>query len=125
FRRAYLVFTSNLGCDYERGEPLGFASGDEAAPVPTVDKDDLFDELLQMGYGQEFLGRIRATFLFQGLTKDAVRRIAAKILEGMTAELKSRGLALAWDPVLVERLVDRWRPKLGVRHLAGILQHRV
>jgi ATP-dependent Clp protease ATP-binding subunit ClpA len=125
FRRAYLVFTSNLGCDYEVGESLGFSSGDAGPPVPTVDKDALFDELLQMGYGQEFLGRIRNTFLFQGLTQDAVRRIAGKILEGMTADLRARGLALEWDDDLVPRLVERWRPKLGVRHLAGILQHRV
>jgi ATP-dependent Clp protease ATP-binding subunit ClpA len=125
FRRAYLVFTSNLGCDYESGEPMGFAGGQAGPPVPSVDKDDLFDELLQMGYGQEFLGRIRHTFLFQGLTEDAVRRIAKKILEGMTADLRARDLALEWDPALVDRLVQRWRPKLGVRHLAGLLQHRV
>jgi ATP-dependent Clp protease ATP-binding subunit ClpA len=128
FRRAYLVFTSNLGCDYERGEPLGFAGAEEGArepAVPTVDKDALFDELLQMGYGQEFLGRIRNTFLFQGLGRDAVRAIVAKILDGMRSDLHARGLALEWEPALVDRVVERWRPKLGVRHLAGILQHRV
>jgi ATP-dependent Clp protease ATP-binding subunit ClpA len=129
FRRAYLVFTSNLGCDYERGEPLGFAGGEGDAArepaVPTVDKDALFDELLQMGYGQEFLGRIRNTFLFQGLDRDAVRKIVAKILEGMRADLRARGLALEWDADLVDRVVERWKPKLGVRHLSGILQHRV
>jgi ATP-dependent Clp protease ATP-binding subunit ClpA len=125
FRRAYLIFTSNLGCDYESGDPLGFSGADPGPPVPTVDKDALFEELLQMGYGQEFLGRIRHTFLFQGLSQDAVRRIAARILEGMSADLRARSLALEWDPALVARLVERWRPKLGVRHLAGLLQHRV
>jgi ATP-dependent Clp protease ATP-binding subunit ClpA len=125
FRRAFLVFTTNLGCDYEAGAAIGFGGAAEGLAVPTVDRKAIFDELLSMGYGHEFLGRIQNTFLFRGLGADAIREIVGRLLERLTREAAERGYSLTSDPRVADDVVARWRPRLGVRHLHGLLLFRV
>ena len=58
FRQSFIIFTSNLGCDYQEAPPqLGFGNAEKKGKkVPTVEEDKLRSELRMMGYGPEFLG---------------------------------------------------------------------
>ena len=125
FRRAFIIFTTNVGTVYDR-RLMGFnPGGPDSSGVPQVDVDLLKRELRALGLGEEFLGRISHILLFRGLQGDAVRRI----LEGQLADLRHlselRGLQLSWQPDLISHLASRWQPRFGVRFLNAILRHRI
>lgn len=125
FRRAYIVMTTNLGCTYDR-RTLGFAASPQpASMIPAADRDALCRELRQVGYGEEFIGRLDHIFLFAGLAGEAVREILVHQLDALRALAAERNLALTWSERLVDHLMALWQPRLGVRHLSSILNHRI
>lgn len=125
FRRAFLLFTTNAGAVYEH-HPFGFTSEADAAPdTPAVDVEAVKHELRALGYGEEFLGRIDAFFVFQGLRTEAIRRVVDLQLERLRASADVQGYQLHWDSAVVDYLARRWQPRFGVRHLTTILRNRI
>ncbi len=125
FRRAFLIFTTNAGCSYDR---LGFGFGKPGQPAddrPTVDPDALRDHLRAIGLGEEFLARIPHWFMFQALDDASIREVIRRQLEALRQLLAARGLQLNWDAELAEHLAARWQPRFGVRHLTTILRNRI
>ena len=127
FRRAYIVFTTNAGCTYDRQASIGFAGAGEEPILasPSVDIEALKADLRQLGLGEEFLGRISHWFSFQGLTADAIVSVIQIQLERLRRVAKERGFVLTWEPAIVGYLASRWQPRFGVRHLTTILRNRI
>jgi ATP-dependent Clp protease ATP-binding subunit ClpA len=126
FRRAYVVFTTNAGCTYDRQPSIGFAGTD--APElgsPSVDIGALKTDLRLVGLGEEFLGRISHWFSFQGLGATSIRQVIQLQLERLRRTAEERGFVLAWEPAIVDHLGARWQPRFGVRHLTTILRNRI
>jgi len=126
FGRAFVVFTTNAGCVYDKRQPIGYLPDQASVPVtPEVDEDRLKQELGAMGLGQEFLGRIGHFFLFNGLDQASIRTVVEGQIKKLQAMAEERNLSLSWSPKLVDHLASQWQPRFGVRHLATILLHRV
>ncbi len=125
FRRAVLVFTTNLGVSYERQKRLGFGEAAPQPDQPRVELEAIRREMLGLGYGQEFIARIRDSFLFQGLDRGTAARVVGLQLERLAARFADRGLALAWPDELPERLAEEWEPRFGVRQLINEVEQRI
>jgi ATP-dependent Clp protease ATP-binding subunit ClpA len=125
FRRAFLIFTTNAGCVYERTS-IGFQTPSaQAQNAPSVDLEALKTELRSLGYGQEFLGRIHQYFAFRALDSAVVTRILERQLASLRESAQPKGFRLEWASGVVAHLAARWQPQFGVRHLTTILRHRI
>ncbi len=125
FRRAYLVFTTNAGCSYDR-RPLGFnAQEQRLLETPAADLEAVKRELRAVGLGEEFFGRITHFVLFKGLDQQSIRTILESQLAGLRQTSETRGLALVWADNLVSHLAAEWQPRFGVRCAATMLRHRI
>ena len=128
FRRAYIVFTSNAGCVYDREAHVGFDHAAETAREPagpTVNLDAVRAELRRAGYGEEFFGRIGHWFCFRALDAAAIARVVELQLQRLREMAGQRKLELDWDPGIVAHLSARWQPRFGVRHMTSILRNRI
>jgi len=127
FRRAFLIFTTNAGSHYEMRAPLGFGQPKNRPErtAPWADAASVQNAIRATGLGQEFLARIRDTFIFKSLDSDAIRQVLVRQLGALRAMAEPRGYALTWENALVPHLVEEWEPRLGVRHLVSILHGRV
>ena len=123
FRRAFVVFTTNVGCRYE-SSALGFQHGGTTV-VPRVEVEDVRQGLRDLGLGEEFLGRIDHAVLFQGLDAQAMRVIFGRQLESLRRKAEARGYEMSWSDDLVEHLTRAWEPRFGVRFATAILGTRV
>jgi len=125
FRRAYIIFTTNAGCTYDHRQ-MGFRESEQdALETPSADLDALKRELLGVGLGEEFLGRISHFVLFRGLDRQSIRAIMQKQLESLRKMSETKGLELIWDDELLSHLTAEWQPRFGVRFATNILRHRL
>ncbi|MDR3719725.1 MAG: AAA family ATPase [Bryobacteraceae bacterium] len=126
FRRSFIIFTTNAGCRYSHHAPIGFDKEQQpSAAGPEVDLELQKSDLIEHGFGQEFLGRIRHTFAFKSLSSEAIRIVVLNQLKALRNAAELRGLELHWDDGVVEHMVSEWQPRFGVRHLTSILRNRI
>jgi ATP-dependent Clp protease ATP-binding subunit ClpA len=125
FRRSYIVFTTNAGCTYDSPSSVGFMRGKQAMKFPTVETEAMFSQLRGIGLGEEFLGRIDYICLFSALGSSAIQRVIEMQLESLRRHAKEKGLEFDWEPRVIEKLGEQWKPRFGVRALHGILRNQV
>jgi ATP-dependent Clp protease ATP-binding subunit ClpA len=125
FRRSFIVFTTNAGCTYESGKPLGFAVNAAGESSPTVSVQAVQEDLRRRGYGEEFLGRNIDYIVFEGLDREDIEVVLRRQLEGLGHTAELGGYTLKFDEDVVEHLLTEWQPRFGVRHLTTILRHRI
>lgn len=123
FRRAFILFTTNVGCTYD-SHVMGFerASSNRG---PRADDESIKRGLRDMGHGEEFLGRIHHYFVFKGLDEKAVPLILARQLEALQEAAELRRTKLSWSEGVIAFLTSQWQPRFGVRFLSTILRHRI
>ena len=125
FRRSFIIFTTNAGCQYDR-KRIGFEDPARERPEsPRVDVEALKSELRAIGYGEEFLARVGHFFDFRGLEREAVERIVAVQLAQLVGAAQKRGYRMSWDARIVNHLSSEWQPRFGIRHLTAILLNRI
>lgn len=124
FRRSFIIFTSNAGCEYPPDQPFGLTPAQGPA-TPVVSLMSLQNHLRAIGIGQEFIARIEHTFLFTALDGPAVRIILERHLQALARTTEGHNLKLSWAANLIEHLASQWQPRYGVRYLAVMLKHRV
>jgi ATP-dependent Clp protease ATP-binding subunit ClpA len=117
FRQAFIIFTSNLGCDYQEAPPqLGFGSSSgPAKKVPTVDESKLRSELRMMGYGPEFLARIHKIFLFSALGEENIAVVITKLVESLQPFIQDQGYTLIPSASFAADVAKKYEPRDGVR----------
>ena len=116
FRHSFIVFTTNVGNGGHGVHPIGLSAGDNVSRAGS-EQDRVFSALHQMGFSDEFLGRIDRTFVFAPLGQDAIREIFMLRLADIKAELARRGLELDVPPGLEDHVVSDWAPRFGARHV--------
>lgn len=124
FRRAFIIFTTNVGCDYGP-KVIGFGDSGRGSFVPKVEAERVGQELRRLGLGEEFLARLSHVFLFRGLDQEAVKAVLRKQLGKFQTMAELRGLSLDCPPEVVAYLAARWQPRFGVRYLLTALRHRL
>jgi ATP-dependent Clp protease ATP-binding subunit ClpA len=83
------------------------------------------DAIRRMGLGEEFLGRISHTFIFDSLKPEAVRRILEVRLARLQDLAEVRGYDLEWNGDVISHLSAQWQPRFGVRHLLAMIRNRI
>jgi ATP-dependent Clp protease ATP-binding subunit ClpA len=121
FRQSLIIFTSNLGCDYnEAPASLGFSSKkDTDKKVPTVDEEQLRSELKLMGYGPEFLARIHNIFLFRALKDNDISEVIKKLIESLQPFIEDQGYQLTTAATFFSDVAEAYAPRDGVRGIVN------
>ena len=123
FRRSFVIFTTNAGVVYDTAH-IGFAAADQAgSDVPLAEAAGLRDALRAHGMGEEFLGRIRHTFIFAALSRSAVMSIINSQLNVLRNQARQKQLELTWSNDVPDLVASRWQARFGARHIAGLLLH--
>jgi ATP-dependent Clp protease ATP-binding subunit ClpC len=112
FTNTVVVMTSNLGAGKAR-RGIGFTAGEPAAEA------DRMVGAAKAAFLPEFLNRIDEIVAFKALERDQVERITALMVARVADRLRAeRGIELAVDPELVERLArDGFDEEFGARPL--------
>jgi ATP-dependent Clp protease ATP-binding subunit ClpA len=125
FRQSFIVFTSNLGVDYEGAAgKVGFAgsSARTRKKHPKTEEEQLRNELKLLGYGPEFIGRVHKIFLFKSLTEEAISSIIKKQIEYLSNMVSSQGFALAPARDFPSKMAKSYVPRDGVRGMINRLR---
>ena len=117
FRQSLIIFTSNLGVDYnEAPARLGFSTKkDIGKKLPTVNEEHLRNELKLMGYGPEFLARIHKIFLFRGLQDPDIAQVIEKLVESLHPFIEDQGYQLTTASEFYTDVARAYEPRDGVR----------
>ena len=125
FRQAFIIFTSNLGVDYE-GERASVGFGGSAARTqkakPQVDEKRLRAELKMMGYGAEFLARVHKLFLFASISTEAIAEVLRRQCVSLGELIAAQGYTLAPDRQFATDMSNDWEPRDGVRGIVNRLR---
>jgi ATP-dependent Clp protease ATP-binding subunit ClpA len=138
FRRAFLIFTTNAGAEYETKKEIGYskdrvglpgscfpASNRAGGPVPRVSVEAVKADLLARGYGEEFFGRQIDFIVFDAMEREDVEVVLANQLATLKDSAELRGYDLSWDPDVSRHLLDEWTPRFGARWVYNILRNRI
>lgn len=131
FRRAFIVFTTNAGTEYEVRGKIGLpdlskpAENRAGAPIPRVSVAAVKADLLARGYGEEFFGRQIDFVIFEAMERADVEIVMAGQLANLRDTAELRGYELSWDPEVVAHLLDEWTPRFGARWVYNILRNRI
>ena len=118
FTNTVILMTSNLGSEVlgqAAKRRVGFGGGEPAAA------DDVAAKIVlaaRAALAPELYNRIDEVLVFAPLSRDDVREIARRLLEGVSTALSAqRGVVLEYGPELIEYLMDAggFEPTLGAR----------
>ncbi|MBM4358056.1 MAG: ATP-dependent Clp protease ATP-binding subunit [Deltaproteobacteria bacterium] len=119
FTNTVIVLTSNLGAEEMRGvqteKRVGFAA---QAGGPGPDRlEAVALRAARVALPPELYNRLDEVLFFAPLGRDEVAAIARRLLAGLGDSLARRGVALEYEPAVVEALMDAggFEPELGAR----------
>ena len=116
FRNALVLMTANVGAGECGKTGLGFVPGDE--------KPRIISQLRQR-FSPEFLGRLDAVAVFEGLDDDALARIVEKQLGEIQKQCAARGYGFSWSPEVLQYLAHRAGREAGARGVRGVITREV
>lgn len=125
FRRAFIVFTSNAGVEYDTSASrMGFGAPTPKNGSPAeADLAKFERDILAKGYGRELLGRIPCKICFRGMGGDRLAQAVALQLKAMQTECTKWEVALEWSTAVPAALAARAQASLGVRPAVVALRH--
>ncbi|PKN32282.1 MAG: peptidase, partial [Deltaproteobacteria bacterium HGW-Deltaproteobacteria-20] len=119
FTNTVIVMTSNIGAAEAReaaeSRAIGFSQ--KQASRSTAVKDAVMTAARNV-LPPELYNRIDEVLFFQPLTRDEVREVARRQLDGLSRRLvEARGVEIAWSEEGIDVLLDRggYDPSLGAR----------
>jgi len=120
FTNTVILMTSNLGAREAATEPKRRVGFQATTDTGASERQSRVIEVARAKLAPELYNRIDEVLVFQPLTREDVRNIARKLLEGLGARLRQqRGVELRYDERLIELLLDAggFDPTLGARPL--------
>lgn len=119
FTNTVIVMTSNLGAAEAReaadSRSIGFSRGDKSRGAAV---QEAVMAAARSTLPPELYNRIDEVLFFEPLTRDHVREVARRLLDGLSQRLmEARGLAVEWDDEGIDALLDcgGYEPSLGAR----------
>jgi ATP-dependent Clp protease ATP-binding subunit ClpA len=125
FRKSFIVFTSNLGCDYEgENKSMGFGGSKarQKKAIPKVDEGKLRAELKMMGYGPEFMARVHELFFFESLQTKDIEQIVVNTVQNLNDRIQEQGFLMQADAEFNRMVSEHYTPRDGVRRIINQLQ---
>ena len=114
FRNTVIIMTSNLGSG--GGGALGFGKTLETGKQAACLKDH---------FSPEFLGRVDCVAMFRPLEREQLGRIAGMQLQQLAGRTEKRGLRLAWEDAVCDRLAQLCGKDGGARQLRQLIRENV
>lgn len=125
FDRTLVIMTSNCGADDVQSAARSVGFG-RTETIGRASLEDITQEALHRTFSPEFLGRIGSVVLFDELTREVARGVAAKKLAELSARAASRGLEVRFTPAVAGWVAERgFRPETGARELRRVIQREI
>ena len=116
-RKAYLIFTSNLGAAEMEKPAIGFGNTEK------IDEDK---EAVKRWFAPEFRNRLDAIMNFNKLTKENMAKILDKFISKLNALTTSKNVSVVFDQAAKDWLIDRGFDRtMGARPLDRVIQEHV
>jgi ATP-dependent Clp protease ATP-binding subunit ClpC len=122
FRHCLIIMTTNLGATSHQTMGLGFA------PAADAFTNEQVMRAISQTYRPEFQNRIDKIIVFQPFTRDLMRVILKKELNGVLERrgLKDRDWAVEWESTALEFLLEKgFSPAMGARPLKRAIEKYV
>ena len=127
FKNTVIIMTSNLGASEILGtgsSKLGFATVSESNENDAT-RDKVMAEV-KRSFKPEFLNRIDEIIVFDRLTKDEIKSIAALMLASLKKRLAENGITVEFTDSAVEKIADEGFDKIyGARPLRRAIQTKI
>jgi ATP-dependent Clp protease ATP-binding subunit ClpA len=116
FRHVILIMTTNVGAQDLSGRKVGFGEDGKRSAKGALEK----------AFSPEFRNRLDAALTFHALPAEAVRKVAARQLAELAAQVAGRGVTLTWSEAALDWLAQHgYEPALGARPMARLLEQQV
>lgn len=124
FKNTIIILTSNVGASQiKRMSNFGFTSGEDDG---YDDMKDKINEALKEQFRPEFLNRLDDVIIFRKLTKEEAGRICYKIIDGLRARLRQKGISLEVAPEAMDKLIEEGYSEVyGARPMKRTVQRRI
>jgi len=122
FRHCMIILTTNLGATSHRSAGLGFAPANDAFTA------DQIMRAVAQAFRPEFQNRLDKVIVFRPLSRDLMREILKKELNGVLERrgLKHREWAVEWEESAQEFLLEKgFSPEMGARPLRRAIDQYV
>ncbi|WP_050182719.1 ATP-dependent chaperone ClpB [Domibacillus robiginosus] len=117
-KNTVVIMTSNIGSSF-----LLEAGGEEE--IPEEAKNSVMTQL-RGHFRPEFLNRVDDIVLFKPLTRENLKGIAGKVLEGLSERLLERGVTLRVTEEAKEKIAEEgYDPVFGARPLKRFVQRNI
>ncbi|MCL4449004.1 MAG: ATP-dependent Clp protease ATP-binding subunit [Actinobacteria bacterium] len=124
FKNTVIIMTSNLGTEELRRAAVGFAKASEAATHEKM--KERLNSALKNHFRPEFLNRVDEIIVFHELTTGEMVQIVDLLMNRVTEQLDSRGIALELTLAAKQFLATKgYDPALGARPLRRTIQQLI
>ncbi|MCS7162213.1 MAG: ATP-dependent chaperone ClpB [Bacteroidia bacterium] len=124
FKNTLIIMTSNIGAPLIMERLSESALADEERLMEGLRAEIM--GLLKRTFRPEFLNRIDEIVLFRPLTADLLRQIVELQLRQVQRRLEEQGVALGWEPEVVEYLAEvGYDVQFGARPLRRAIQQLI
>ncbi len=128
FKNCIIIMTSNVGAKLISSSgagSLGF-SGDDSGTISQAKIRDSVMKELKNAFRPEFLNRVDDIIVFQRLTQEDIKQIAARMLTVLSKRIESLGITLSFSDEAVEAIAKAgFDPVYGARPLRRAIQSRI
>jgi ATP-dependent Clp protease ATP-binding subunit ClpA len=117
FRHVILILTTNVGAQDLSGRRLGFVEEGGLRSAKGA---------LEKAFTPELRNRLDALLVFKALPGAAVRAVAEKQLRLLAAQVKEKGVDLAWTEAALDWLATKgYEPAFGARPMARLVEKEI
>ena len=117
FRNTVLIMTTNAGAEQMSRSSIGFVEQDQST-------DGL--EAVKKMFTPEFRNRLDSIIQFAPLGKQVVRRVVAKFVAELQAQIADRKVTVELDDAACDWLVERgYDERMGARPMARVIQEHI
>lgn len=118
FHDSIIIFTSNLGANYQLKRTMGF--------FPSIVIEEDFDNELNSFLKPEFKGRLDCLLNFNPLNRDMISSIIDKNTEELVINLKKLNVSISLSSSIKELIINRLSEEnLGARSVAKIFKEKI
>ncbi|MDE6690980.1 MAG: AAA family ATPase, partial [Clostridia bacterium] len=124
FKNTIIILTSNVGASQiKKMSNFGFATNDDDG---YDDMKEKINEALKEQFRPEFLNRLDDVIIFRKLSKEEAGKICYKIIDGLRARLRQKGISLEITPEAMDKLIEEGYSEVyGARPLKRTVQRRI
>lgn len=125
FKNTVIIMTSNIGARLITDKKVSFGFGSSEADNEKDIKSRVLEEL-KGAFRPEFLNRVDDIIVFNKLTRDEIKQIAGKMLEGLKSRLNNLNISIEFTDSVLTALAEKgFDAVYGARPLRREIQNRI